>query len=152
VTLPQQIKRYWDDLVVGERHRSRTRTVSAAEMLDFARLYDPQWFHTDPEAASASPFKGLIGSGIYTCALWRQLDHEICGDIAFICGIAWEDMRFLHPLRPDDAIYVTAEVLEKHESTSHSKRGTAIFGCAVLRSDDVAMLSFRSVNLVHRRP
>ena len=32
------------------------------EVLRFATTYDPQWFHTNPEAAAQGPFGGLIAS------------------------------------------------------------------------------------------
>ena len=38
-------------------------TVSEDEVLRFATAYDPQWFHTDCEAAARGPFGGLIASG-----------------------------------------------------------------------------------------
>ena len=37
--------------------------VEEEEILEFARRYDPQPFHTDPEAAKKSYYKGLIASG-----------------------------------------------------------------------------------------
>jgi len=37
--------------------------VRETEVLDFAKQWDPQWFHTDPEAAACGPFDGLIASG-----------------------------------------------------------------------------------------
>ena len=48
--------------------------VEEEEVLKFARRYDPQPFHIDPEAAKKSPYKGLIASGWQTCAfVMREL-------------------------------------------------------------------------------
>ena len=80
--------RYYDDLVVGETRESGEETVELEAMLAFSRAYDPQYFHADPDAARNSVFGEVIASGIYTMALWRRLDHEISGDIAWICGVA----------------------------------------------------------------
>ena len=84
----------FEDLKVGLTNKSRTSVVELEEMLDWAKKYDPQWFHADPEAAKTSIFGEIISSGIYTAALWRKLDHEINGDIDFICGVAWKETRW----------------------------------------------------------
>src|SRR3546814_16213868 len=48
-------------------------TVTEAEMLHFARQYDPKWFHTDVERAAQGRWGGLIASGWHTCALAMRL-------------------------------------------------------------------------------
>src|SRR5688572_22113222 len=69
--------RKFEDLEVGETRRSGPRTVSEAEMVEFARQYDPQWFHADVEAARESSFGEVVASGVFVLALWRQLDHTM---------------------------------------------------------------------------
>ena len=97
-------RRYYDDLVVGEKRESHEETVELDALLAFSRAYDPQYFHADPEAARNSVFGEVIASGIYTMALWRKLDHEISGDIAWICGIAWEDVKWPVAVRAGDRL------------------------------------------------
>ena len=41
-------------------------SVTEQEIVAFAQAYDPQWFHTDPEAAERGHFAGLIASGWHT--------------------------------------------------------------------------------------
>ncbi len=94
--------RYWEDLVVGESFTSRARSVGEDEIVDFATRYDPQYFHMDPEAAKRSIFGEVVASGVHNLAIWRQLDHEITGDIRWICGVAWDDFRWKRALRAGD--------------------------------------------------
>src|SRR5260370_19635905 len=61
--------KYWEDFKVGESTELGSHSISEAEILAFARKYDPQPFHTDPEAARRSIFGGLIPSRWHTCAL-----------------------------------------------------------------------------------
>ena len=143
--------RYFEDLVAGEVRRSRTITIDSDEMLAFARIYDPQWFHADPEAARESAFGGLIGSGIYSAAVWRRLDHEINGDVAFVCGVAWEDVRWAAPLRAGDQVYVTSHIRSLRPSGSDPGRGIAAYACALVKADGTDLLTFDSINLVYRR-
>ena len=79
----------FEDLEVGDFRQSRSRTVTRDEIVEFARQYDPQWFHSDPEAAKQSVFGEVVASGIHVLAMWRQLDHEINSDIDYVCGIGW---------------------------------------------------------------
>jgi len=46
--------RYYEDLREGEELESGIRQVSEAELCEFARQYDPQYFHTEPEVARDS--------------------------------------------------------------------------------------------------
>lgn len=125
--------------------------MTLGELLDFARVYDPQYFHTDPEAARGSIFGEVIASGIHTMALWRQLDHEISGDIAWICGIAWEDVRWPNPVRAGDALRAEAECLELRPSRGRPERGIAIYRYELLNQAERTVFTCRSINLVERR-
>ena len=146
-------KRYYEDLVIDERYaESSSRTVSEKEIVEFAKLYDPQYFHADAEAARGSRFGSVIASGIQVMAIWRQLDHEIASDIAWICGIAWEDVRWHLALRPGDSVRARARCLEKRISESDPTRGVVTFEYQLVNQDDQLVWSCRSLNLVERRP
>ena len=75
--------RYYEDIEVGEERKSKSLVITEKEIIDFANKYDPQWFHSDPEASKESNFNGLIASGIHVAAIWRLLDHDANGDIKF---------------------------------------------------------------------
>ena len=146
-----RIMKKFEDLSIGDNAVSAPMTVDREDMLSFAANYDPQWFHTDPEAAQSSIFGEVIASGVYTTALWRKLDHTINGDVDFICGVAWEDVRWPKAVRAGDALRATSEVLEKRASTSDPSRGIVTFQYGLLNQHDERVFSCRSVNLVRRR-
>ena len=60
---------YYEDFKVGETVEIGRHTITQDEIIDFARKYDPQPFHTDTEAAKDSIYGGLIASGWHTCAI-----------------------------------------------------------------------------------
>lgn len=43
-------------------------------IIAFASKYDPQPFHTDPEAAKSSIFGGLCASGWHTASVWMRMN------------------------------------------------------------------------------
>jgi len=61
--------RYFEDYVEGDVHAFGSIAVEADEIIAFARRFDPQRFHTDPEAAKQTPFGSLIASGWHTAGL-----------------------------------------------------------------------------------
>lgn len=143
--------RAFEDLRVGEFRRSRDRLVTLDELLAFARAYDPQWFHTDPERAKASVFGDVVASGIHVLAMWRQLDHEINSDIDWVCGIGWDELRLKKAVRAGDVIHVTSEIVSLTPSATRYDRGTALTRYAVINQDGVENVTFTSINLVYTR-
>lgn len=131
----------FEDFRVGKRMALPDYTISEREMLDFARRYDPQPFHTDPEAAAESPFGGLIGSGwLTTAVLMRMQCDAFLSDSTCVGSPGVDEIRWLHPVRPGDTLSGFAEVIEVRPSRSKPDRG-AVF-CAVSVSnqhDDVVM-------------
>lgn len=98
--------------------------VTEAEVLQFARAYDPQWFHTDVQAAQSGPFRGLIASGWHTCAMAMRLaaDAVLHGSESYASpGIAY--ILWPNPVRPGDALTLTATVLETRVSRSQPHLG-----------------------------
>jgi acyl dehydratase len=116
---------YLEDLQIGQRFTSGTHALDEAQIIAFARQFDPQPFHTDPEAAKSSFFEGLVASGWHTAAITMRLMVEsglpIAGGLIGAGGeIAWP-----RPTRPGAILHVESEVVEVRPSKSHPDRGTA---------------------------
>ena len=73
--------RYFEDFVEGETIVLGSHQLSAESIIAFAREYDPQPMHTDPELARLSPYGGLIASGWQTAVTYMRLlvDNLIAG-------------------------------------------------------------------------
>jgi acyl dehydratase len=145
-------RRYYEDIVIGEVRESDPRTVTREELLEFAARYDPQYFHADPVAARDSIFGEVVASGIHTAALWRAIDHEISGDIRWICGVAWEEVRWPKAVRAGDALRARAEALSKRQSRSDASRGVVEFRYSLLNQRNEIVFTCRSINLIEVRP
>lgn len=144
-------RRCLEDLVVGETRESPPLVIDLEEMLDFARRNDPQYFHADPVAARASIFGEVIASGIYTMAVWRRLDHRISSDIAWICGVAWQDVRWPVAMRAGDTVRARWECMALRPSSSDPSRGVVEMRYTLLNQRDQVLFTCVSINLVERR-
>ena len=93
-------------------------TITEQQILDFATDWDPQWFHTDPEAAAAGPHGGLIASGWQTCGIAMRLlaEKALAGSESFASpGLQY--VKWIKPVRPGDTLRVVATVVETRRSS-----------------------------------
>lgn len=112
------------DFHAGQVIEAGPYVVSEAELIGFAQAYDPQWFHTDPEAAADSAFGGLIASGWHTCSIAMRLvvDAALKGSESF-ASPGLERVRWPHPVRPGDALRLVADVIEVRRSEKRPTLG-----------------------------
>jgi acyl dehydratase len=143
---------YFEDFELGQRFETRSVTVSEADIIGFAKQFDPQYYHIDPQAAKNSAFGGLIASGFHTLSLSMRLFFDL--DIwpeAMIASPGLENVKFLKPLRPGDTIRGAAEVVEIKASASKPDRGVVIMDHPCWNQNDEMILTLRCVHLLRRR-
>src|ERR1700749_1175021 len=73
ITSPKNTPLYLEDMFVGRKYASDTFTMEADQIIAFAKMFDPQPFHTDPEAAKKSLFGTLVASGWHTASITMRL-------------------------------------------------------------------------------
>jgi acyl dehydratase len=147
-------KRYtFEDFVPGWTFENGPRTLSADEITAFARDWDPQDYHTDEAAARASPFGGLIASGWQTaCVGMRLMCDGYLTDSSCVGSPGIDELKFLKPVRPGDALRFRAVVLEARPSQSKPDRGIVSWRWEVLNQDGEVVLSMLGKQLFLRRP
>jgi len=117
-------KYYWDDFPVGSIREFGGITLSKADIVRFAREFDPQPFHVDEDAASHSPFGGLIASGWHTCSLaMRMMCDAYLLDAASLGSPGLDGIKWLVPVRPGDTLRVRFTVLEARPLESNPTAG-----------------------------
>lgn len=116
---------YLDDLAVGDVFVSDHYPLDAEEIIRFARQYDPQPFHTDPEAARDTFFQGLAASGWHTAALTMKL---LVASFPLGRGVigAGGEISWPQATRPGDVLKVTSTILEINPSRSKPDRGMVL--------------------------
>ena len=119
--------------------------VTEDEIVEFARRFDPQPFHVDPEAAEESVFGGLIASGWHTGAMWMRLYVDSMLGAASAQGSPGiEELRWLAPVRPGDTLHGRLTVLETTPSERRPDRGTVRIRGEMVNQDGVTVLSMVS--------
>ena len=58
---------------IGTRIETGSLTFTSEDIIRYAREFDPQPFHLDPEAAKNFVFGALCASGWHTCAGWMKM-------------------------------------------------------------------------------
>jgi acyl dehydratase len=143
---------YFEDIEPGGVYELGTRTVTESEIVAFAREWDPQPFHTDPEAAKGSVFGGLIASGWHTGSMWMRMYVETMLGSAARGSPGIEELRWLAPVRPDDTLSGRLEVLEATPSATRPDRGTIRIRGEMVNQDGVVVMSMTSRGHFGRRP
>lgn len=98
--------------------------VEQREMIEFARAWDPQWFHTDPDSALEGPFEGLIASGWHSCAIAMRLVVDgLLADSESFASPGIRHLQWLHPVRPEDQLSLRVTVLDQRRSRKRPQLG-----------------------------
>src|SRR5476651_2482756 len=116
---------YLEDIFVGQRFVTGEALVEEAAIKSFARDFDPQPFHTDPEAAKHSFFGGLAASGWHTAAITMRLQVDSGPQLAGGMIGAKVELSWPRPTRPGDVLHVESEILAVTASRSKPDRGFA---------------------------
>ncbi|MFG1343622.1 MaoC family dehydratase [Xanthobacter autotrophicus DSM 431] len=127
--------KFLDEIEVGTRVVLGHHTFTQDEIIAFARRFDPQPFHVDPEAAKRSHFGALVASGWHTASLWMKCNVDFRtreaeaqrtkGERAPMVGPSpgFSNLRWLKPVYAGDTITYASEVREKTASKSKPQWG-----------------------------
>lgn len=144
---------YFEDFIPGNVIALGDRTVTEAEIIDFATQFDPQPFHVDKDAAVHSIFGGVIASGWHTCSLIMRLVVDGFLNTSTSMGSpGLEEVRWILPVRPGDTLTVTAETLESRPSTSKPDRGVIITEWKATNQHGKLVCTIKGMGMFGRRP
>lgn len=123
---------------IGDTFTTNKVVVTEEEIVQFAKLYDPQYFHVDKSAAEASPYGSLIASGFQTVSViwaeWIKMDilsTDCLGGIN--AQIEWS-----RPVIPNDELYGRISVVNKKES-KEGNRGLITFAIEIINQEDTCV-------------
>jgi acyl dehydratase len=144
---------WFEDYRVGDRFESEPVTFDAAAIDAFARAYDPQPIHIDPDAAAASPYGGIIAPGLMVnSACWGALIRS-----GFLAGRAlgaggMDAVRWLKPVRAGDTLVLRARVTAVRPSDTRADRGYVTFAFEAVNQRGEPVMTKTITQIVPRRP
>jgi len=146
-------RRYLEDFQVGERWVSAPAVLSEAEIIAYGLANDPQPMHTDPEAAKAGPFGGLVASGWQVAALSMRLFIQSGGyGKTPVVGLGIEELRWKKPVRPGDTLTVEREVVEVTRNATRNDSGTIRTRVNMRNQNDEIVMTLYTLGRVPTRP
>jgi acyl dehydratase len=142
--------KYFEDFAIGYSWTSREVVLTEAEIIAYAKINDPQPMHTDPEAATAGRFGGLIASGWQVAALSMRLFIEAGGyGDSPVVGMGVDELRWKKPVRPGDRLHVVREIVDLR--AGRPGYGVIRTRVSVINQDDEAVMTLISMGQVPTR-
>ena len=143
---------FFDDLLVGDVFQSLSKTITEAEIIEYGWKYDPQPFHVSKPDAEASSFGGLIASGFMTAAITFRLIQQSNGfQTTSAGGHGIDKLRWLKPVRPDDTIHATMQVLSLKPSKSRPTVGNVLCKFDTFNQHRVIVMTMENTWIVNCR-
>ena len=143
--------RYWEDFVVGSEAVHGEQEITADEIVRFAKEFDPQPFHTDPDVEG--PFGGLIASGWHTAALYMGMFvRNVLLDSASMGSPGVDELRWLVPVRPGDVLTGRSRVVDAWPSERDPTRGTIVGEHELVNQRGEVVMRMRARGFIARRP
>jgi acyl dehydratase len=143
---------YFEDVEVGFRFETPSRTVTEADLVAFAGVsgdFNP--LHTDATFAAGTIYGERIAHGALVLSLATGLRQRVGLFDGTLMGLleirSW---RFIAPVRIGDTIRVVTEVSELRP-TSKPDRGLMVQRVEVLNQHDAAVVTGELVMLLRRR-
>ncbi len=101
-------KRYFDDLVDGERVFCKPLEMTKERILSFAEEFDPQPFYTNDKLADKSIFRGLIASSLHTLSACTKVVVDALEGIEILSGVGMDEVKMRTPVRPGGILSIDA--------------------------------------------
>jgi acyl dehydratase len=151
--MPLESKRYFEDYPPRTVIEGGAVVVTESDIVEFARRYDPQTMHTDPEAAAHGHFGGLIASGWHTAALMMRLfAAHFLSPASSLASPGIDELRWLKPVRPGDVLSLRVTVTEARRSRSKPDQGIVRSLVEVLNQNGEVVMSLKPISLIRCRP
>jgi acyl dehydratase len=143
----QPEQRWFEDYRPGLVLEFGAIRVDEAEVIEFARRYDPQPFHVDAAAAARGAYGGLIASGWHTGSLlMHMLVEHYLSPVSSLGSPGIDELRWLAPVRPGDTLSARVTVLEARRSQSKPDRGLVRAQMEVLNQRREVVMSMKALN------
>ena len=143
---------FFEDAEAGQSFECGTFVFNEAEIIDFARDFDPQSIHTDPEIAKSSFAGALTASGIHTYAASMSMFSRAVTRLKLVAGVKMREIEMLAPVLAEVPLTVFGTWVEKRESKSKPDIGIVTWEAETRSQEGKPVLRCGATIMVKRRP
>ena len=143
--------RYYEDIPLDYRSVLGTYSLSEAAIIDFARTWDPQPFHIDPDAARRSVFGGLVASSAHLFAICTRLFFDQADPIRVVAMLGKDKLRLPNPARAGTTLTYETRCTDRRDSASRDDVGIVTLADKVTDDDGIVVLTQEVSLMVARR-
>jgi 3-hydroxybutyryl-CoA dehydratase len=141
---------HFDDVQVGDEWTSAGRTITEADIVNFACLsgdFNP--IHVDHEFAKTTAFRQRIAHGLLVWSIGSGLSIS-APPMRTLAIISVTDWQFKEPVFIDDTIRMISKVLAKEER-ARGRRGTITWQRKIVKQDGKIAQEGETLTLVEGR-
>lgn len=145
----------YEDLHVGLQFRSPGRTITEADVVNFAGMTgDYSELHTSEVYGRASQFGRRVAHGMLGLAFAHGLMWPRTGELreTAIAFLGINDWKFVGPIFIGDTIFVNYQLVELRDSKSRPTQAIAHFEVELVNQDGTVLQKGRKALLVSKVP
>ena len=143
---------FMEDLTVGQKFTAGPVTVTEAEIIEFAKKYDPQPFHLNADDAAKTMFGGLIASGWHTASMTMRMIIDSSPNFpGGMIGRTVENLNWLRAVKPGDVLSYEGEITDLRPAESAPGRGIMRVKSRTLNQNGKPVLEMEAVIFIPRR-
>ena len=143
--------KYLEDFKVGESHQYQGKPMSSAEIMAFAKEWDPQRLHLDVDYATAL-HGSLIASGFQTLLyVFEPVMRDFMVGVVNLGGLGFDNLRWPRPVRPDEVLDVKIVVTGVTPSRSKPDRGVLAYSLEARNPAGEVVMTLETAAMLRRK-
>ncbi len=144
---------YFEDYQVGDEYTTLSHRFEIQQIIEFAKTWDPQPFHTDEAIAKASHFAGLTACSAHIFSVFCRISQQWTINVkqqAF-ASLGFDEMRMHQPVYAGDTVHCRVRVEAARKSQSNPDCGVVSVRSVMLNEKGDRVFSILSAFLMQCR-
>ena len=141
---------FFEDIPVGYCSEVGSWQLTALDVIEFAKVWDPQPYHIDRKAAERSVYGELVASSLHIFAICTKLFHDHSDRIQVMAMLGKDRVKLLEPARANDLLIYNTVCIEAKASKTKQDRGIIVLADTVVREDGEVIMTQEVTLMVAR--
>ena len=142
---------YFEEIEENTIWRSRPFLLEEKDIIEYALEWNPEPYHTDPDAGKQSPIGSIFAAGVHLISISVKLANERNPLPKIVAALGWDELRFKNPGLPGDQLILETETISKRVSQSQPQYGIIRYEVRLLNQDNMPTLAYMANVMVKTR-